>query len=336
MRRTLLRRPLPARYHGGRRRGPFFEGWYYKLISADTSRRYAVIPGIFKNPDSARAHAFVQILDGSTGAAAYHRYPVNAFAAASDKLDARVGPNRFTDRSIHLDIPEGPLAVRGDIDLGPLTPWPVSWGSPGVMGPYAWVPWMECNHGVLSFDHELQGSLRIDGATTDFSGGRGYMEKDWGAAFPKGYVWMQSNHFERSGTSLFASIAVIPWMGSAFPGFIVGLQHEGVLYRFATYARSRTTDLQIDDDAVRWTMLRGKLRLTIRATRARGGLLLGPTREDMSSRVGETMLATLHVSLSEAASEAAERLIFEGTGHNAGLEVHGDTEALLKLQRNGT
>jgi hypothetical protein len=330
MNRTRFAPKPPARYHGRRRRGPFFEGWYYKLVSADEAHRYAVIPGIFKHPDPRRAHAFVQVLDGAGGAAAYHRYPVEAFEAASDRLDARVGPNRFTERSMHLDIREGPLAVSGDIGMSPLTPWPVTRRSPGVMGPYAWVPQMECNHGVLSFDHELQGSLSINDSHADFSGGRGYMEKDWGAAFPKGYVWMQSNHFEEAGTSLFGSIAIIPWMGSAFPGFIVGLRHEGVLYRFATYARSRTTELQITDDAVHWTMTRGTLRLEIEARRARGGLLLGPTREDMSSRVGETMQARLQVSLSGDAG-----VVFAGTGRNAGLEVQGDTEALLALQRRG-
>ncbi|MCK7537696.1 MAG: tocopherol cyclase family protein [Marinilabiliales bacterium] len=30
----------------------------------------------------------------------------------------------------------------------------------------------------------------------DFSGGRGYIEKDWGHSFPSAYVWMQSNHFQ--------------------------------------------------------------------------------------------------------------------------------------------
>jgi hypothetical protein len=32
-------------YHGHGKRPPFFEGWYYKLVSADETQRYAVIPG---------------------------------------------------------------------------------------------------------------------------------------------------------------------------------------------------------------------------------------------------------------------------------------------------
>ena len=38
----------PEAFHGkGVERG-FFEGWYVKLISADRSQRWAVIPGIFR------------------------------------------------------------------------------------------------------------------------------------------------------------------------------------------------------------------------------------------------------------------------------------------------
>ena len=84
----------------------------------------------------------------------------------------------------------------------------------------------------------------------NFTGGRGYIEKDWGQSFPAGYVWFQSNHFDIAGTSLTASIAVIPWLGSAFRGFIVGLWHQDKLYRFATYTGAKTKTLTITDDQV--------------------------------------------------------------------------------------
>ena len=63
------------------------------------------------------------------------------------------------------------------------------------MGPYTFAPFMECYHGVLSFDHTIAGSLAVDGQELDFTGGHGYIEKDWGQAFPKAWIWTQSNHF---------------------------------------------------------------------------------------------------------------------------------------------
>jgi hypothetical protein len=111
------------------------------------------------------------------------------------------------------------------------------------MGWYAWVPFMECYHGIVSLDHEIQGALQVDGQRVDFSGGRGYIEKDWGPSFPSAWIWLQTNHFGVPGTSLTASIAVIPWMRSSFSGFIVGFLHGGRLYRLATYTGAKVAHL---------------------------------------------------------------------------------------------
>ena len=54
----------PARYHGLKKKPPFFEGWYYKMVSADESQKIAIIPGVILGQD---AHAFVQVLNGVYG-----------------------------------------------------------------------------------------------------------------------------------------------------------------------------------------------------------------------------------------------------------------------------
>ena len=180
--RGFLRRTLhPERYHGhGRVRGPFFEGWYYKLVDARGEARFAIIPGIFLGDQRETDEAFVQVLDGQTGAARYFAYEVDAFQAAADRFDVRVGRSRFRHDRIELDLEDAEGSVRGELRLGPARPWPVTLSSPGIMGWYAWVPRMECYHGVLSFDHEVQGTLHVDGEPHGFDGGRGYTEKDWG------------------------------------------------------------------------------------------------------------------------------------------------------------
>jgi hypothetical protein len=193
------------------------------------------------------------------------------------------------------------------------------------MGWYAWVPKMECKHGVVSFGHDLAGELDHDGTTSVFDGGRGYMEKDWGAAFPAGYVWMQTNHFSDPSTCLTGSIAVIPWVRSEFVGHIVGLQHRGELHRFTTYTGAKTTLIEIDDDEVRWTLRSKKgAVLDLVADRPRGGLLHAPIRTEMHRRVEETLDATVRVRLTAPDG----RVLLDDTGHCAGLEVHGETHRL--------
>ena len=321
-----LRVMYPEWYHGHRKEPPFFEGWYFKLVNVGTKHRYAIIPGIFLSDDPNRHHAFVQVLDGITGSVVYHRYPAEAFVAARDAFDIQIGPNRFSGDAIELDLDAEGQRISGRVEFIGVRPWPVTLTSPGIMGWYGWVPFMECYHGVLGLDHALRGQFQIDGQRIDWTGGRGYIEKDWGSAFPEAWVWMQSNHFSAPGSSLTASVAIIPWLGSSFRGMIVGLWHEGRLYRFATYTGAKIEHLEIEDGRVLWVICDRRYRLEIKATRARGGLLAGPSKVDMGVRVAETLQGTIQVRLSKR--ESNSRPLFEDTGGCAGLEIVGQVERL--------
>ena len=151
--RSLRSTLNPASYHGHGKRPPFFEGWYYKLVDASEQARYAVIPGIFLSEDPTEHHAFVQVLDGRTGQVTYHRYRPEEFWAADRGFDLRIGPNRFTSEHLSLDIHSPELTASGELHFSDLTPWPVTLTSPGIMGWYAWMPFMECYHGIVSLDH---------------------------------------------------------------------------------------------------------------------------------------------------------------------------------------
>jgi len=325
----------PAVYHGFGQRPPYFEGWYFKLVSTAGDRRLAVIPGIFLHDDPAQAHAFVQVLDGVSGRVAYHRYPVSEFAAARGVFDVRVGPNRFQTARLALDLDGEGQRLRGELSFEGVVGWPVTPLSPGVMGWYGLVPFMETYHGVLSFDHAIHGELVANGETLDFEGGRGYTEKDWGKAFPRGYIWLQSNHFTQPDTCLTASVALIPWLRRSFRGFIVGLWRAGALYRFATYTGARMEALELTDTHVHWALsgvtgppgARGRYRLELEAERAEGGLLHAPDRVSMVERVVESLTATVAVRLT--ALDDGGRVAFEDVGRYAGLELGGDLTTIL-------
>jgi tocopherol cyclase len=316
----------PALYHGHGLTRDFFEGWYFKVVDPTEQHTWAIIPGVFLGQQGQESHAFVQTLNGATGETHYYRYPLAEFAASRAVFDLRIGPNRFSLDRLVLDIARPEQALRGELRFAGVTPWPVTRLSPGIMGWYALVPFMECYHGVLGFDHTVDGALEIDGRHTDFTGGRGYIEKDWGRAFPRAWVWMQTNHFERPGTCLTASVARIPWLGTAFPGFIAGLWHDGRLFRFATYTGARITRLELTDTHVFWHMQDDGYRLEIEAERSTGGLLHGPFRTAMLQRVLESLTATIRVRL---IARGDERVVFEGVGRHGGLEVGGDVETLL-------
>lgn len=321
----------PARYHGRLRdqRPPYFEGWYFRIVDATERHRFAIIPGIIW---SGRPHAFVQVLDAA-GGAHYHEYPVDAFWTPDDRFEVHAGPNRFNHNEMTLLIDRPEQSVAGMVRFGGLTPWPVTWAAPGIMGWYAWVPFMECYHGVVSLDHAIYGTLTVNGEEIDFTGGRGYIEKDWGRAFPEAWIWFQTNLFEQPGTCITASIAIIPWLMTAFPGFIIGLWHEGRLYRFATYTGAKTERLHVTEHTIEWIVADRKYWLEMFVTQGAGssfGLLKGPDRAEMGVRVAETLSATVHVRLTE---RIGGRVVYEGDGRHAGLEVHEVAARLLKMVR---
>ena len=312
----------PALYHGFDQKPPFFEGWYYKLVNADEDHRLAVIPGVILGK---QAHAFIQILDGVQGKSTYHTFPIESFRAAPDEFAVSIANSSFTQDKASLDIADEIARVRGELHFSGGTPWPVSLLSPGIMGWYAWIPRMECYHGVLSFDHLIHGSLELDGREIDFSGGRGYIEKDWGQSFPDAWIWFQSDHFKQPGVCLTASVAMIPWLRNAFRGFIVGFWSGRELYRFATYTGAHIDELRLDDRRVVWVIHDRTHTLELEACQVPGAALRGPTKVEMGKRVDETLGATINVRLKFTSGE----LIFAGEGKYAGLEINGDLDRLL-------
>jgi tocopherol cyclase len=312
----------PDNYHGHGKKPPFFEGWYFKIVSKDEKQRYAIIPGTILGE---KGHAFVQVLNGSTGESAYHTFPLEDFWASDETFEIRIGSNQFSRERVYLQIDDELGKIGGELHFKGICPWPISLLSPGIMGWYAWVPFMECYHGVVSLDHTIDGILQINETEVDFDGGTGYIEKDWGQSFPEAYIWFQSNHFDQPGVCITGSVAIIPWLGSAFRGFIVGLWHANRLFRFATYTGARLEKLELDDKCVEWVIRDRSHRLEISATRAGGGLLFGPTRLEMGKRVNETMSSRVDVRLSTISGEQ----VLSGTGRNAGLEAHGDIDKLL-------
>ncbi len=311
----------PTMYQGWGNRRKYFEGWYFKVVNASGSRAYAFIPGIAMDEEG-ESHAFVQVLDGTARKSEYFPFDAAMFRPSDRKFGLALAGSSFSAGGMTLDLP----AVRGTLLFSGMVPWPSRWYSPGIMGPYTFAPFMECNHGIVSMDHGITGSLVINGEEIDFTGGRGYIEKDWGHSFPSAYIWMQSNNFERPGISFKASVARIPWITGNFTGFIAGFWLENRLYRFTEYNRSRLTKLAVDgsDVEIRFSNRIGTLSITAPFDAATG--LAAPVRGLMDGRIEESMTSVISLTLTE---RATDRVIFSGKGRNGSIEIFGDTATLM-------
>lgn len=309
-------------YHGWNKSKRYFEGWYFKLVSADTTNAFAFIPGIAMDNDG-KQQAFVQVLDGKGYTAAYHKYAASEFHADPDTFLIRVADNSFSLQEVTLNLPE----IKGTVQLHNHFLWPKKILSPGIMGWYAFVPAMECYHQVVSMDYDLSGSLHIKNADVNFTSGKGYLEKDWGRSFPSSWIWMQSNHFAAARTSFKLSVAKIPWLSSHFIGFISAFLIDGKLMRFATYTGAKLTYVDIQEDVVAVTLQDKQHVLQVVAHKAEGAELAAPILGMMDGRVKESMDAIIHVTL---INRITNKVIFDDKGRHAGLEVAGNVSEILQ------
>jgi hypothetical protein len=313
----------PEVYHGHNQSAPYFEGWYYKLIGKERTERLALIPGIsMQNEDS---HSFIQVLDGQSGKAYYARYEAKDFHAEMDRFIVRIGDSEFQDHTVKLSIHQSDLDLKGELYFINRFPWPVSMTSPGAMGPYSFVPMMECYHGILSMNHEIQGDLILNGERMSFSGGKGYTEKDWGSSFPQGYYWMQCNNFQEYTASLTCSVARIPWLTGAFRGLLAGLYWQNRFYKFTTYSGAKVESFKLGSGTAEIS-LRDKTHILRIVTRSEDSAdLKAPDGQSMGRRAAQSMKSSVELEFRTVGGEVLLR-----TQSDAGaVETGGDLELIL-------
>ncbi len=284
---------------------PYFEGWYLKHQAKD--HVVCFIPGTHTEP-SGRQSAFVQVI---TGRASYHiRYPYAQFCTDNKRFSIRIGGNCFSEDGICVDIKTPELTMRGKIDYGGFTPIGYD-----AMGPFRYMPFMECRHGVLSMRHSLSGRLLINDKWVDFDNGTGYIEKDSGRSFPGSYFWLQCNHFDGQDAAIVVSAATIPLGGFGFNGCLCFVLANGRQYRLATYNGAKITDAGESFIAI----TKGNYRLEAAAVSPGNGFALAaPIRGEMVRSINETPSCQVEFTLYEKG-----RRLFEGIGRHASLEAAG-------------
>lgn len=303
----------PEIFQGSLKKRNYFEGWYFKHVSADGKNAFAVIPGISLSDDS---HSFVQFIDGSTGKSSYFRYEMRDFIYSDKEFRIQIGRSVFTLNGLSLDLVNEDFRIAGKISNSQIISLPKSILMPGIMGWYSYIPGMECNHGVLSVDHNLSGSVTINNDAVDFTGGKGYIEKDWGTSFPESWLWLQCNNFPATGVSVMISVAKIPWRGSFFIGFIAFAFLKGRTEVFATYNGARVTSLKrICKSVTEICIRKGDASLKALITRKGSGTLKAPSDGLMNSIIKESLDSEVSVEISRG-----DLLLFSGNGIRAGYE----------------
>lgn len=278
-----------------------FEGWYFKL--SGEALTIAFIPEISTAEDGSQKGSLQVVL---TDRAYFFEYPYAA--QMKEQLYVVMGKNVFTDTCISLNFSMENLSINGMITFDDCDAKKFN-----VLGPLAFVK-MPCKHAVLSMESRLSGSLNINGKVFDFTGGKGYLEKDWGTSFPKKYLWTQCNDFsDGTDTRISAAIAEIPFGNRSLLGCYACIEHGGKKYKMATYLGAKAEEMSEDGFRIRQQSLIFEGR---RTDKEQGVRLKSPQNAQMTGETVELLECGMEYCLIKHGQE-----IFRLKSNRASFEV---------------
>ena len=290
----------------------YFEGWYFKNINNKDGISF--IPGI--NIDENNKKAFIQVITNDSSY--FIDYNINDFKYNCNPFCVKIGNNVFSEDDIYIDIHDASqnIKINGDISYTNTKNIKTNFFNPNIMGPFSYVPYMECNHAILSMKNKIDGLININDKEMNFNNGIGYIEKDWGISFPKSYIWCQGNNFRKSNASFMISIANIPLKFLEFKGIICVLIIDNKEYKFTTYNNTKIIEYEVDNNLINITLKRGTYYINFKSKYDGGIKLIAPIKGKMKKDILESISSSITVTL-----QKNDDIIFRDTSINCGLEV---------------
>ena len=298
-------------YHGKKVSHSFFEGWYFK--HKKDNKVISIIPGISINSKGEKI-AFIQII--SNEFSNYIDFKFEDFSVDENSHKIFIGKNTFSEKGIILNIKTKNLTLEGNLSYSHLRKLNKTIFAPSIMGPFSYLPFMECNHGILSLYHEISGHLFYNEECIYFNGDIGYIEKDWGRSFPKSWTWFQCSEFSQNKkATMMLSIAKIPFLVGEFLGIIFVLDDGHYQIRLATYYGAKLFKKTSDDKITKISIKQRKYMLNIEVYLEKPHILKAPFLGKMGREILEIPSCSCTVKLLKG-----NDIIFEDNGINAGFE----------------
>ncbi len=273
----------------------YFCGWYFKCQS--NTHTLAVIPASHRT-DGRRLNS-IQIITENASKTMFFPY----HTLKSEPAGFSIGDCCFGHSGIILHINEEDFSANGRLIFGPFSKIKYD-----IMGPFQYMPFMECRHSIKSMSHAVYGEITVNGERYDLGGGNGYIEGDRGYSFPSRYLW---THTFFEGGSLMLSIADIPLGVLNFTGIIGIIHYRGREYRLATYLGARVAHAREGEAVVR----QGKYELSVRLIERHPLPLAAPCSGDMSRTIHESACC-----VAEYTFKIGTRVVFSFKTNKASFE----------------
>lgn len=254
----------------------FFEGWYVKIENAELS--IAFIPA-YHITKSGHKSASLQIIWNNHSI--YIPFSEKQVLINKKRFHIEIDKNLFNEDGISLDIDFSHYKIQGKLFFSSFTTIKYD-----IMGIFHFFKKMQCNHGILSMHHKVNGFLQINDKRYDMNNANGYIEKDWGTSFPKHYLWTQCH---LTNASIMLSIAHIPIYKYSFQGVIAIVYYNHKEYRFASYLNAKI--LKYEENHI--IIKQHHMILEIIVLNKKGQPLAAPIHGSMNHIIKESILATI-------------------------------------------
>jgi hypothetical protein len=219
---------------------------------------------------------------------------------------------------MYLDIENNDIEIKADLNYKDHIYLDNNVFSPTIMGPFSYIPNMQCNHGVLSLQNRVSGEIILGDILYEMNDATGYIEKDWGRTFPQSYIWLQGSTeiVESRRITFMCSIASIPLGSFSFTGLISNITIDDAQYRFATYNHSKITTIKKITNGIEVILQRNSYTLNIVAMSKNYETLLAPSKDGMDRKIQESISAEINLRLAKD-----KKIIYEGTLFDCGMEI---------------
>ena len=80
------------------------------------------------------------------------------------QLSVKIGENQFSEKGININIYTKDIIIQGNLNFSHLSPIKYD-----IMGPFQFIPFMQCRHSVYSMRHRIDGQINVNGQPVSYT-----------------------------------------------------------------------------------------------------------------------------------------------------------------------
>lgn len=296
-----------------------FMSWYYNFIDAQKENLLEISIG--KTQEEGNSEYYLSI--ASNQKAFSKEIKLSGERVKWEKDGMHYDSCSFDQNGIALDLEDEAYHIKGSLSFTENRGTNRSKWQTGVMGPFKYWPFLNSYHDVTSLAHQLSGSITINNETIDFTGGKGYMEKEWGKQYPKIWVWAQCNHFKEHDIALMVGVARMPFLWEYYTSFSVPVYYKGSLEVFSNYNGGQIAKLYRYKGYIHLIITQKSKVLDLKIYGEDEAELVSSYNSHMIRDVYQCQMAKMEIKIMQS-----NHIILEDVGYCCNIEIGGNTSKL--------